>query len=213
MIMGGGGVMKRILISLLIALTSSCCHLFQLDSADTVDVGYSGTLFVKTAGGNCTAFAIGYDTVVTAAHCAPLPNVYMLYKDQVVLGWVSYKDDESDFAIIKTTQYIKDVIPLLPTTLHNRPGAELTSIRYPFYSHGIISFEKGYVIEDFGELIAATGICLRGESGGPVLNSYGQVIGFCSMVSPRMDIYGDGLSHSHKDLSMIIPIKKVLDAL
>ena len=205
--------MKRILISILIALTSSCCHLFQLDTADTVDVGYSGTLFVKTAGGNCTGFAIDYSTVVTAAHCVPLPNVYMLYKEQVVLGSVSYKDDVSDVAIIKTTQYIKDVIPLLPSTSHNRPGSELTSIGYPFYSHGVTSFEKGHTIEDFGELIVATGICLRGESGGPVLNSYGQVIGFCSMVSPRMDIYGDGLSHSHKDLSMIIPIRKVLDVL
>jgi V8-like Glu-specific endopeptidase len=205
--------MRKIIISLILALTTSCCHLFQLDSADQVDVGYSGTVYVQTAAGNCTGFAIGYDTVVTAAHCAPLPNVYMLYKDQVVLGSVSYKDDESDVAIIKTTQYMRDVIPLLPSTSANRPGSELTAIGYPFYSHGIISFEKGYVIEDFGESIVATGICLRGESGGPVLNSYGQVIGFCSMVSPRMDIYSDGLSHSHKDISLIVPIKKVLEAL
>lgn len=205
--------MRKIIISLILALTTSCCHMFQLDTADTVDVGYNGTLFVKTARGNCTGFAIGLDTVVTAAHCVPSPSVYMLYKDQVVLGSVSYKDDESDVAIIKTTQYIKDVIPLLPSTSHNRPGSELTSIGYPFYSNGISSFEKGYVIEDIGELIVATGICLRGESGGPVLNSYGQVIGFCSMVSPRMDIYSDGLSHSHKDISLIVPIKKVLQAL
>lgn len=208
-----GGYMKRIIISLLLTLTSSCCHLFQLDTQDTVDVGYSGTVFIKTAGGNCSGFAIGLDTVVTAAHCVPLPNVYMLYKEQVVLGWVSYLDPETDVAIIKTTQYIRDIIPLLPSTSHNRAGADLTSIGYPFYSNGVISFEIGHTIEDFDKLIVATGVCLRGESGGPVLNTYGQVIGFCSMVSPRMDVYGDGLNHSHKDLSIIVPIRTVLEAL
>ena len=205
--------MRKIILSLLLTLSTSCCHLFQLDTEDTVEVGYSATVFVKTAAGNCSGFAIDYDTVVTAAHCVPLPNAYMLFKEQVVLGWVSYKDEESDVAIIKTTQRIKDVIPLLPSIIPNRPGSQLTAFGYPFYSNGVTSFEVGHTIEDFGGLLIATGICLRGESGGPVLNSYGQVIGFCSMVSPRMDIYGDGLSHSHKDLSLVVPIIKALEAL
>jgi S1-C subfamily serine protease len=204
--------MKKLFLALLTFITTSC-GLIQYSVQDVVDIGYRSTLYLQTGGGHCSAFAIDYDIVVTAAHCLETPNVALKFGDVLVLGEVLIDDNEADVAVIHTLERIPGVVPLLKNTDMLKAGERLVGIGFPFYSGNEITYNIGYFLGyDKGEIIA-TDVCYRGNSGGPVLDEYGRVVGVCSRIGPMIDFYGHGMDHTHKDLNILVPINKVLELL
>jgi hypothetical protein len=95
-----------------------------------------------------------------------------------------------------------------------RRGEQLITVGFPGWANVQLTYEIGRVLDSDHKVIIATDTCLPGDSGAAVLNRYGQVVGICSRVSPRVVLYrNDAFEHSHRDVSIIIPIKKVLEAL
>lgn len=199
--------MKRILISLLLALTTSCCHLFQLDTEDVIEIGSDSAVRIKTENGYCSGFALDNTTLVTAAHCVSTPNAYIEWKDKVILSYVYFIDKDNDIAVLKSISPVEGLVGLHVSDGKVRRGEQLITIGYPGWANVQLTYEIGRVLDSDDKLIIATDTCLPGDSGAPVLNHYGLVVGICSRVSPRVVLYGnDAFEHSHRDVSIIIPI-------
>jgi len=207
--------MKRVILSLILALTTSCCHLFQLDTADVIEVGAVSVVRVKTATGYCSGFALDSSTIVTAAHCVSTPNAYIEWGSKVILGVVVAADVTNDVAIIKSLYPADGLIGLMPRTAKLRRGDQLVTVAFPGWANVQNAFELGVVIDSDENVILTLDSCLPGDSGGAVLDVYGQVVGLCSRVSPRIAMYpgSEGLEHSHRDVAIVIPIQKALDLL
>jgi S1-C subfamily serine protease len=204
--------MKKLFLAFL-TLTLTACGLIQYSVQDVVEIGYDSTLYVQTAGGHCSAFAIDYDLVVTAAHCVETPNIFMKFGSNTVLGEVLVDDNESDVAVIHTTARIPGIVPLLYNISPIRAGERLVGIGFPFYTGDEVTFNIGYFIGYADKELVASEVCFRGSSGGAVLDELGRVVGICSRIAPMIDFYGEGLHHSHKELNILVPISKVKDLL
>jgi hypothetical protein len=206
--MGGGGVMRKVLISLLLTLTASCCHVFQLDTEDVIEIGSESAVRIKTEHGYCSGFALDNETIATAAHCVTTPNAYIEWKDRVILSYLYFMDVDNDIAILKSITPVDGLIGLQVSNGKVRRGEQLVTVGFPGWSNVQLTYEIGRVIDSNDKVIIATDACLPGDSGAAVLNSYGLVVGICSRVSPRVILYGgaDILEHSHRDLGLIIPI-------
>ena len=207
--------MKKLLFSTLI-LFAAGCGLIKYSVEDVVEIGYESTVYVETQHGHCTGFAIDYDVVVTAAHCIDAPNAFMRFGDEKFVGEVLLDDNELDIAVIHTPERIKNIIPLLTNEHELRDGEILVGVGFPFFAGKDITFNigsyAGFTRIDGTEILVAYDVCYRGNSGGPVLDSYGRVVGICSRIAPAIDIY-DGFHHSHKDINILVPIKKVREIL
>ncbi len=199
--------MKKLLFALLTSLTAAC-GLIQYSVQDVVEVGFNSTVYVSTELGHCTGFAVDYDIVVTAAHCVDYPNVYMQFGSKAILGEVLIDDDDFDYAVIHTTERIPGIVPLLLNDSKLKPGERLISTGFPFYTGKEITFSIGNFVGYTGPELVATDVCLRGNSGGPVMDELGRVVGVCSRISPMIDIY-DGFHHSHRDINILVPIKYI----
>lgn len=199
--------MKK-LLCILLSFALFSCSFIKYSVQDVVEIGYNSTVYVQTDVGHCTGFAIDYDIIVTAAHCIDLPNVFMKFGDNVILGVVLTEDKERDITIIHTTERIPGIIPALINEQILQPGEKLTAVGFPFYSGEDITFNIGYFLGYAEEHLMATDVCFRGNSGGPVFDELGQVIGMCSKIAPMIDIY-DGFHHSHRDINVLVPIKQI----
>lgn len=185
------------------------CSLIRYSVQDVVEIGYRSTVYVETAGGNCSGFAIDYDIVVTAGHCIlDQKAIFMYFGDTQLIGEVLVDDDKRDIAIIRTIERIPGIVPVLTNESVIKPGEKLIATGFPFYSGKEITFNIGY-FQGYADVgLIATDVCLRGNSGGPVFDELGQVIGVCSRIAPLLDIF-DGFHHTHKDINILVPIKYV----
>ena len=199
--------MKNLLLLLLLL---SGCTSVSYQTQDIVEIGYKSTYYVKTAGGNCTGFALDYNTIITAAHCIDKTAVVLQHNEKIFFGVVLLDDDVRDIAIIHTDEYL---LPLSAETGSLKPGQLLIGIGHPFYAGKQQTFHIGHYKHFEKGYIIAAGVCYRGMSGGPILNQYGQVVGVCSRIGAAIDIYSNNLDHSHVDLNLLVPIGEVLKLL
>jgi len=199
--------MKNLLLLLLLL---SGCTSVSYQTQDIVEIGYKSTYYVKTAGGNCTGFALDYNTIITAAHCIDKTAVVLQHNEKIFFGVVLLDDDVRDIAIIHTDEYL---LPLSAETGSLKPGQLLVGIGHPFYAGKQLTFHIGYYKDFYKGYVMASEVCYRGMSGGPVLNQYGQVVGICSRAGSVLDIYNTDGDHSHVDLNLLVPIGEVLKLL
>lgn len=183
------------------------CSFIRYSLQDVVEIGYRSTVYVELPGGKCSGFAVDYDIVITAGHCILDQNaIFMYFGDTQLIGEVLIDDDEKDIAIIRTLERIPNIVPLLINDRTLKPGEILTSTGFPFYSGKELTFNTGYFLGYANEELISSTVCFRGNSGGPVMDELGQVVGICSRIAPMIDIY-DGFHHSHKDINILVPIK------
>lgn len=195
---------------LLLVLFLTGCTSISYQTQDIVEIGYKSTYYIKTAGGNCTGFALDYHTVITAAHCIEEPVVTLQHNEKIFFAVVLLDDDANDIAILHTKEYL---FPLSAANDALKPGQLLVGIGHPFYAGKQQTFHSGHYKHFDGGYIIAAGVCYRGMSGGPILNQYGQVVGICSRVGAAIDIYNDIGDHSHVDLNLVVPIQRVVELL
>jgi len=204
--------MKNIFCIWLSLFLSSCSYI-KYSLQDVIQIGYKSTVYIDTATGHCTGFAIDYDIVATAGHCITEQTaVFMFYGTNGIIAEVLIDDDTRDIAILRTLDPIPNIVPAMVSEDILQPGEKLIATGYPFYTGKEIIFNVGQFLGYSGPELVATDVCLRGNSGGPVLNEMGQVVGICSKIAPIIDIY-DETHHTHKDINMLVPIKYVREML
>lgn len=200
--------MKK-LISAIFLLLVSCATKPELKQI--VAESYAGTVLLSSDTGSCTGFSIGEDLIVTAAHCVrSLPVVEFgsrTYPAELLLV-----DPEKDIAVLSTPP-INDLKPFWIEFEQPDDGERLISVGFPYYSMGVRTFDVGYMrykvkLSDNRYVYIASDVCYPGQSGSPILNEKGAVIGICSAVATM--IYPLGTGHIHHNLNIIVPIGELL---
>lgn len=150
---------------------------------------------IEQEGISGTGFAIDYNDhaiIVTNEHVVPLKNQeYKLISstNEKYSAKVIYSDKESDIAFLKLTE--QKSIPTLRLNnsyLENHIGNYVFTIGNPYdllfsYSDGSLSnvLRKVMFGDDYDEILLQTNIEVNpGNSGGPLLNNEGEVIGIVS---------------------------------
>lgn len=201
--------MKSLLLSLLLILTISCTSCFLSRSVKDLYNESAPAVFlleIKDTG-HCSSFHIGEGLVLTAAHCVSDREIEIIHLDEettVVAPRVLFDNDQQDIAILLVPE-AKD----FPTAVLGdvpQVGERLTTIGFPGY-WPLKTIDVGYVIGlgilDETSVIFGNGNAYPGESGGPVLDERGFVVGLVSRISLRGIMYSDG-RHEHRDVSVFI---------
>lgn len=207
--------LKNILLAFILLLTISCtsCALSR-SIKDLYQESSSAVLYLENGDSSCSSFHIGNGIIITAAHCvgAQVPweeagelsihidSVLVVHNPKVLLD-----DNEHDIAILNVPEARK--LPFLVLGNIPQTGERLTTIGYPGWWDGKKTFDIGYVLgNDFLEgtlVIFGSGNAFPGESGGPVLDERGFVVGIASRISPR-GIMWPGGRHLHRDVSIFV---------
>lgn len=177
--------MKRSLLSLLLLITFAAIPIWAADWSPIADKVVQSIAFLDGAQGSCTAFVIdqnrGY--VLTAAHC------YMEGKGEEggmqvdnIPAKVVAKDQKKDLMVLKVEGINR---PALKLAAHNpKVGEEVASYGYglglehPLFRVTHVS-STDTTIDGSGlpeGLIAVDSQFVAGQSGGPVVNTNGEVV-------------------------------------
>jgi serine protease Do len=204
---------KSLLLSLVLALTLSCssCNLSRSVKDLYIESG-PAVLLLETESGHCSSFHIGNGLILTAAHCIDGQGLEVVHLDKethIKHPTVLLDNDEQDIAILSVPEAKNlpfAVLGELPSI-----GERLTTIGFPGYWNDK-TIDVGYVIGigvlDNTSVVFGSGNAFPGESGGPVLDERGFVVGLVSRISPRGIMYMDG-RHLHRDVSVFIAVDQI----
>jgi S1-C subfamily serine protease len=192
-----GGVGLALMVALISVVLSGCGLLSSLTappapatpSAPKVDVvarAVNNTVALQDLAGNrfCTGVA-AEGTIITAWHCVDDGEAFeVLYKGQAFPGVITLKVTDRDLAFVdavgarlKATVPLADKAPVL--------GAKVIWTGYPLGAHfimgtGIVGNPSIEITGLRGDYLAVYGQFIPGNSGGPVFNSKGALIGIVS---------------------------------
>lgn len=157
-------------------------------------------------------------TALTAGHCAKKPNAHIGAKDPITgeyitIGSVDYSryDENTDVARI----IFNDAVPSRNVALSTITTDESVKGNTPVFKHGATSeTTTGVITEniDSTEQIASTICSIRGDSGSPIWNSDGEIIGIVSaMRGAKEDVEKNQCGQTAE--TIFYPIHHLLTAL
>lgn len=211
---------RSLLLALVIAFTLSCSTscVFSRSVKELFAESGPAVFLLETDDGNghCSSFHIGNGIVLTAAHCiSEKSEILHLGENETVRDpRVLLVDAQSDIAVLHVPEagisefaVLGEVPPI---------GERLVTIGFPGYFESK-TIDIGYVIGlgnlDGVPVIFGSGNAFPGESGGPVLDEHGFVVGIVSKISLRGIVYPTG-HHIHRDVAVFMSvdvIKKQVD--
>ncbi len=163
-----------------------------------------------------TGFVISDDgLVLTANHVISNPNQITAKlidsEDLVFDGELLFSDEQSDIAIIQINARKLKVLEIVPDGFA-APGVDVYSLGFPLGIDSDVSVSKGIVsrimkIDDFS-LIEHDSKIMSGNSGGPLINSNGQVLGLNIAVLPDFET-ATGLNYAVPSKSLNKAISEI----
>jgi S1-C subfamily serine protease len=192
-----GAGTAAIVLSAVLALFLSGCSLFSnmaappvvVEPAPKVDVvarAVNNTVALQTKDGQIFCSGVAAEgIIITADHCVDDGVAFdVLYKGQLFDGFVVMEDGKLDLAFVDAVgARLKDSVPLAKKA--PGLGSKVIWLGYPLGEHlimgtGIVGNPSVVLPGLPGDYLAVYGQFIPGNSGGPVFNSKGALIGIVS---------------------------------
>jgi S1-C subfamily serine protease len=203
---------KNVLLKKLLILTLLVLGVggFPLSTDAAVNLNYHSVVKIsmigKNEGGHGTGVIIGPNQVATAKHVAAAPDTTVVVIDE---NGKEYKavsvevSDKTDFAII-TVEKRFDGPKAKISCKEPKPLDKVYIVGFPLdfnrsvYENTVVGY---YQDGDYGNVLLATGVSLPGNSGGPVFDAQGRLVGI--LVAEYL--YGDEKTYLDSDVNIIVP--------
>lgn len=218
-------LIKRIACTVLALATVMLCGVFA--DADTVTIttaseARNGVVYIETNEGSGTGFAIGepgkpIQYIVTNAHVVSNGGlgteavvVFGLAEKNYQIGTVVKISTRKDIAVLKLEEPTTERTALVFCTSEDISYDDnFTALGFPFnslkenYDINDVTMTRGIVskktfIESYGDYCYQMDVEIHpGNSGGPLVNSKGQVVGINSFSIPQTDQYGNKVNTNY----------------
>lgn len=180
--------MKSLLSALLVFVLVGCSALAPVQESN--DLAWQSMRTVTVAIEGCSAVVVAPEHLLTAAHCDT--GKYDVLK----------KDESKDLMLIR----IKGLeLPVYARIAESRPEVDdlVFLVGYPlargiqFKTFGTVQ-DPDFMLEDGTRYIVHTAPSIFGNSGGPLFNAKGELVGIAS----KLAIYGLGVAVPHFSLAV-----------
>lgn len=209
--------LRAVLLTVLLAITLSCsCIYIPTRLERTLLESSSAVAILQTDDAHCTAFNIGNDIMVSAAHCLGSTMTIIDKQNREYDAQAITVDKIRDIMLLRVIDYRGNKLELFTGTL--LPGAELVATGYPGTYDGRYAFEHGYLMEQVNiegvNVLISEGLAFRGMSGGPVIDvASNKVVGLTSSLLESIDWLNIRQAiHQHHSLAVAISYTEIQDA-
>ncbi len=148
------------------------------------------TFIVETGLSSGSAFLIEPDLAITAAHVVEghsyvglAPVISVIESSQTVPSFVVYVNKELDLAVLRLLSPHTGE-PLELATVAPAIASEVSAFGAP---GGVYRVTDGEVVSVQGDSVQASTLVAPGNSGGPLVNSEGQVVGVIQQYDPQSE--------------------------
>jgi serine protease Do len=170
----------------------------------------SKVILIQTDSGHGSGFLVyGGNYALTNAHVVSgYTSVKITQGNDSYSGTVIGRDDEMDVALIDTHGRGNGMIPMGDSSLIG-VGADVLAFGYPLYVSPTVTLTKGIISAKYSDYLQTDAPIHNGNSGGPLVNNKGEVVGINTMMLADKGVGGTGLGFA-------IPInlvKEIVDEL
>lgn len=167
-----------------------------------------------------TGWLINPNHLVTAAHVVNnAKNIAVIFRDEAINASIVSSDDYNDIAILKLSKPLP-LKPLILASNSSKLGDDIWVMGFPLSSvlgnkiqltTGVVSATAG--IGNDKRILQITAPIQPGNSGGPLLNSNGNVVGVVTSKLDDKSMNEQGVTPQNVNFSIKIPyVKALLDA-
>lgn len=190
--------------------TSASALPADCDFSDHVDVVLDSVYQVVTADGIGTAFYLGDGEWLTAAHVVGTAYSVALYNDlKNASATIKGIDYDADLALLEGIGGGGAQALRIAEANTAQPGDAAIVVGYPLYENKTASVSRGvvsrYEEDDVGEVIVSDASVNPGNSGGPMFDECGTVIGVVFQKYVGVDVEGIGYAVSASDIAAVLP--------
>lgn len=180
--------MKRIIAVLLLAMFALAPSMTAA-SWTLAEKLTESVVYLENKEGSCSGFVIDNerDYILTAAHCDG-PELYANQNPTKVVS----KDVKSDLMVLHVEELDKPALKLAQK--NPSIGEEVASLGFgyglerPLFRVSHISDNKAEISEISGNIVVIDAAFVPGQSGGPVVNTNGEVVMIVQMANERMGL-------------------------
>jgi len=202
------------IIGVLSLFSSACNPLQSHEALLTTRIATTKPSVVRFVSehGSCSAFYVGQDLFITAAHCIrPDADHFIENTDgDMYLVQTIITDRDRDVAVFSSNDFDGLPLQLWNEWMYGdlKIGSAIISMGFPGYYGQEFAFEEGTVLDKRMRgrvrMLVSRNAAYFGESGGPVISLHnGQVVGLVHALSEHVtDLGGD--IRVHNTLSMLV---------